>query len=79
MHRMGHHHAVQSSSTSLFWQHWHETGALLMSRGVRLCSCVPCCAVLRQLVQEGSAEFVGYNNSILMQLLAGACVDIFIA
>lgn len=50
--------------------------ALLMSGDVCLCSCVPCCAVLRQLVQEGSAEFVGYNNSILMQLLAGTCEDI---
>jgi len=27
--------------------------------------------VLRQLAQEGSAEFVGYQNSILMQLLSG--------
>jgi hypothetical protein len=28
-------------------------------------------AVLRQLAQEGSAEFVGYQNSVLMQLLSG--------
>lgn len=27
--------------------------------------------MLRQLAQEGSAEFVGYQNSVLMQLLSG--------
>lgn len=26
-------------------------------------------------MQEGSAEFAAYNNSIVMQLLAGSCVD----
>lgn len=36
------HHAVQSSSTGLCWQHWHETGADDEWR----CLSVPCCAVL---------------------------------
>lgn len=33
-------------------------------------------AVLRQLAQEGSAEFVGYQNSVLMQLLSGQSLAI---
>lgn len=32
-------------------------------------------AVLRQLAQEGSAEFVGYQNSVLMQLLSGQSLE----
>lgn len=54
---------------------WRTTCTLCVSfcqviDGMAVCAA----AVLRQLAQEGSAEFVGYQNSTLMQLLSGtAC------